>query len=357
MTDKPDADSKTEPASEKRIREAIEKGNVPISRELTTLAFLVALLVSMYFIVGQSGGRLASTLSLFLEKTAEWEIGTSGDIVAIGRAVATGIVLALAPFLIALLVAGVGSSMLQMPPQLNIDKLKPDPSRISPLQGWKRIASSQGVIELVRAVVKLGVLSGIAVVAFTSDWFGLAASLQMHPYELPGRVLAAASALLVAAIGFAAILAVLDLLVVRVMWQKNLKMTKREVKDEHRQAEGDPLLKARRRSVALSRSRQSMLAAVPRATVVVANPTHFAVALSYRRAEGGAPKVVAKGRDLLALKIRAVAEANDIPVVEDRDLARALHGKVEVGQVLPPEFYRLVADLLIALQKRGRIRL
>lgn len=357
MSDRPDPESKTEQASEKRINEALEKGNVPISREVSTFGFLAALLICNYAVIDYSATRLGGTLSLLIEQPSQWEIATTGDVVAIGRALATSMTLALAPVLAIFLLIGLATSIVQMPPRFNFEKLKPDPSRLSPRQGWKRIVGAQGGLELVKALAKLGILAAVGVVGFATDWFGIAAALQAPPNELPARLLAAANTMLVTILLIAGLFSVLDLLAVRFMWQKDLRMTKQEVQDEHKQAEGDPHFKARRRSVAQSRSRQRMLASVPRATVVVANPTHYAVALSYQRAQGGAPKVVAKGRDLLALKIREIAEANDIPVVTDRELARALHQKVEVDQALPPEFYRVVADLLLALQKRGRIRL
>jgi flagellar biosynthetic protein FlhB len=129
-------------------------------------------------------------------------------------------------------------------------------------------------------------------------------------------------------------------------------MAPQEIKDERRQMEGDPHMKARRRSIARSRSRQRMLKSVPKATIVIANPTHFSVALRYVRSEGGAPRVVAKGQDLIALKIRRIAEENGIPVIEDKALARSLYAKVKVDQMIPVEFYRAIAEILIRLQAR-----
>jgi flagellar biosynthetic protein FlhB len=130
-------------------------------------------------------------------------------------------------------------------------------------------------------------------------------------------------------------------------------MTRQELKDEHRQMEGDPLVKSRLRSLARDRARRRMIAAVPTATVIIANPTHYAVALKYERARGGAPLVVAKGLDLVALKIREVAERNGVPVIEDRPLARALYDAVEIDQWIPPEFYRAIAKILHFIYARA----
>ncbi len=130
-------------------------------------------------------------------------------------------------------------------------------------------------------------------------------------------------------------------------------MSRQEVKDEHKQMQGDPMVKARLRSVALERSRKRMMSAVPTATLVIANPTHYAIALRYVRSEGGAPKVVAKGQDLIALKICEIAEEHDIPVIEDKALARSMYDRVEVDMMIPAEFYRVIAELIHFLGSRG----
>ncbi len=143
-----------------------------------------------------------------------------------------------------------------------------------------------------------------------------------------------------------------DLVWSRLLWRRDHRMSKHEVKEELRQAEGDRMIKARLRSLRLDRSRKRMLSAVPRATMVVANPTHYAVAMRYVRSEGGAPIVLAKGVDLIALKIRAIAEAHDIPVVEDKPLARSLYAAVEVERPIPAEFYRAVAEIVHLIQQR-----
>jgi flagellar biosynthetic protein FlhB len=148
------------------------------------------------------------------------------------------------------------------------------------------------------------------------------------------------------------VLVAIDLAWARFSWRRELRMTKQEIKDEHKQSEGDPLVKARLRSLARDRMRKRMIAAVPRATLVVANPTHFAVALRYVREEGGAPLVVAKGQDLIALRIREVAAEHGIPVIEDKALARSLYKTVEVDKMIPPEFYKAVAEIVLYVQGR-----
>jgi flagellar biosynthetic protein FlhB len=150
------------------------------------------------------------------------------------------------------------------------------------------------------------------------------------------------------------ILALSDFVWARFKWRRDLRMSRQEVKEEFRQAEGDPFVKARMRSLAMDRSRRRMMASVPKASFIVANPTHYAIALRYVREEGGAPLVLAKGKDLVALKIREVAEKNGVPVLERKELARAMFEIVEVDRMIPPEFYRPVAELIHFLNALGR---
>jgi flagellar biosynthetic protein FlhB len=174
------------------------------------------------------------------------------------------------------------------------------------------------------------------------------------PNAVPELILTAAMRL-VSAISIATIVLVaLDLVWARFHWRTGLRMTKQEIKDEFKQAEGDPLIKARLRSIARDRARKTMLAAVPRATLVIANPTHFAIALKYEHGEDAAPTVLAKGQDLIALKIREIAEQNDVPVVEDKLLARSMYEAAQIDRVIPAEFFRPVAEIIYFLHSRKK---
>jgi flagellar biosynthesis protein FlhB len=154
-------------------------------------------------------------------------------------------------------------------------------------------------------------------------------------------------------IGFM-VVAVLDVTMVRFTWLRDLRMTKQEIKDEMKEGDGDPQIKLRMRFLARQRLRKRMMAAVPQATVVITNPTHYAVALRYAREEGGAPRVVAKGRDRVALRMRAIASDHGIPIVEDRPLARALHDSVPIDAFIPPEFYKAVAKIIFILTRQNQ---
>jgi flagellar biosynthetic protein FlhB len=177
------------------------------------------------------------------------------------------------------------------------------------------------------------------------------------PLQLPETILGLSMRLL-AAVSVATILLVAaDLLFSRILWRRDLRMSKQEIKDEMKQAEGDPMVKARQRQIARERNQRRMMASVPKATVVIANPTHYAIALRYVREEGGAPLVVAKGVDAMALKIREIAETHDIPVVEDKLLARSMYDHVEVDQMIPPQFFKAVAEVIYYLHERSGTRM
>lgn len=356
MAEGPDQESKTEEPTEKRITTALEKGNVPISREAATLAFLTSTFIGMVYFMADTGMRLVGTLALFLEKPADWRIDSSADVQFIASALMGQSSAAIGPIVAIMAAAGVAVALIQSPLHLATEKILPDASRISLSQGWKRLFSLQSVIELVKAIIKLSVVGAIGAAMVYYDWLGFTPSVEMEPHRLPSRLVWGCGLVMAVLMLAATVIVALDVTFVRFMWRRGLRMTRQEIKDEHRQAEGDPAAKARRRSIARSRTRKRMLAAVPQATLVVANPTHFAVALRYVESKDAAPRVVAKGQDLIALTIRRLAEERGIPVIEDKVLARSLYQRVEVDQIIPSEFYKAVADLLIFLQKRGKYK-
>ena len=177
-------------------------------------------------------------------------------------------------------------------------------------------------------------------------------ALQMDPLVLPQRVNAMVTGIVVPLCLFSLLLALFDITWSRLKWRRDLRMTRHDIKEEMKQAEGDPHIKARIRAIARQRSSRRMLDKLPRATMVIVNPTHYAVALRYAREESGAPIVIAKGVDFLALRIREIAAVHDIPLIEDQPLARSLYGAVEIGAQIPPEFYRAVAEILHYLSRR-----
>ena len=354
MSNSDDKEGKTEEATEKKIRDAIEKGSVPFSRELPVFASLLGLLViTSFFIVG-AAIELASSLKGFLDDPGRWPLETTTDVVQVFGVINIDAVRLLAPVVVVLAIAGLASSFLQNPPQIVFDRIEPQLSRLSLSAGWRRIFGLQGWVEFLKGVFKLSALAVLAFLLVRGARFDVFNSMFMSPYALPDLVQTMAIRLFMSVVAAIVLLVAADIAWSRLFWRRELRMTRQEIKDEHKQADGDPIVKARLRSLARDRARKRMISRVPKATVVIANPTHYAIALRYVREESHAPLVVAKGQDLIALRIRAEAEKHGIPVVEDKLLARSLYDKVEVDQLIPPEFYRAVANVILYIMSRGR---
>jgi flagellar biosynthetic protein FlhB len=350
-------DNKTEEATEKKLRDAVEKGDIPVSREAATFASVIGILVVTGFLVKEGGMRLAVALERLMDDPGGWSLRNSADAASLLEAIATESFRFLLPLLATLSLFGVVASMAQNPPRLAFDRIQPDASRLSPSKGWSRLFGLQGQTEFLKAVLKFGGVSAVIFILLRSEQSSFMNAMFTEPSALPDLILAMTMRLL-AAVAIATILLVAaDMLWARLKWRRDLRMTRQELKDELKQAEGDPLIRSKLRSLVLDRSRRRMIAAVPRATLVIANPTHYAIALRYVREEGGAPLVVAKGQDLIALKIREIAEQNQIPIVEDKALARSMYDSVEVDKMIPPELYRAVAEVVHFLhaKKTGRM--
>lgn len=347
-----DKDSKTEDATEKKIRDAIEEGNVPASREAATLASFLAMFLAGSFLFGGNVVHLQNALIGFIDNPGGWQLERGADAVVIFNLLAADAARLLVPVILLMMAFGVGASLLQNPPQLVGKRITPELSRISIQKGWGRLFSLRGIVDFGKSVFKLTAVAAVGVLVLKTTQSEVLASMFMDPALLPALM----QRVLLRIVGWVALLTlalvVADLFWSRFSWRKELRMTKQEVKDEFKQAEGDPQLKARIKALGRDRIRRKMMADVPRATLVVTNPTHYAVAMRYVREEGGAPLVLAKGRDLVALAIREIAENHDIPIIEDKPLARSLYDSVEVDKLIPPQFYKAVAEIIFFLHTR-----
>jgi flagellar biosynthetic protein FlhB len=253
---------------------------------------------------------------------------------------------ALLAILGATLVAGVGGNVVQHGILFTTAKLRPDLNRISPAEGFRRLFGIDGLVTFLRAGLKVILTGAVAwwVLAPRAREFPMLVSLGVPSLLDFGAGLA--RNLMFAVLALLASLALLDFVWQRQRFLVRMRMTKEELKEDFRQSEGDPHIKARQRQIRMDRARRRMIQQVPKATVVVANPTHFAVALRYKQGETPAPECVAKGLDAVALRIREVAEAHGVPVVEDPPLARALYSAVEVDQIIPHQHYEAVAKII-----------
>ena len=352
MSEETDKDSKTEEPTEKKIRDAIEKGNTPVSREAPVLATFIASLLIGGFIVTSGTRQLVGTLTHLLDISGGVNLGNNADALLLTHAVSLEIARFMAPIVAVLAVAGLASAFLQNSPRIVPHRIKPDLSKLSLGKGWKRIFGAQGLVEFLKAVFKFTTVSAIVYGQFRANEPELINAMFTDPSALPEAILQISMRLIAGVCIVTILLVTVDILWSRSHWRRNLRMSKQEIKDEHKQMEGDPIVKARQRSLARDRARNRMMSAVPQATLVVANPTHFAVALRYDGEKNPAPVVVAKGQDLVALKIREIAENNSIPVIEDRQLARSLYAATELEQMIPPEFFRAVAEIICYVYSR-----
>jgi flagellar biosynthetic protein FlhB len=349
MADNEDKDSKTEEATEKKIRDSMDKGQVPFARDLPVVGSFLAILVFMIFFAKQSAIDLGGFLSMFIERPDAWSLATEHDAVLLYRQVFLEIGKVLLVLMLLLIAAGLAASVLQNMPRMVLDRVQPKLNRVSPIEGWKRLFGQKGLVEFAKSIGKLVLAGAVLFFALRGSLSELLAGMITAPEAFGAVIREIAIEIVLAITAIMILIGTIDLLWSRFSWRKDLMMSRQEVKDEIKQAEGDPIMRARMRSLQRDRARRHMMAEVPKATLVIANPTHFAIALRYVREETAAPIVIAKGQDLVALKIREIAEANGIPVFEDVALARSMFNQVSVDNMIPPQFYQAVAELVRVL--------
>ncbi|MGI9479833.1 MAG: flagellar biosynthesis protein FlhB [Hyphomicrobiaceae bacterium] len=354
MSENASQDQKTEEPTEKKIADALKDGNTPFSRETVAFGSIMGMLAALTFFVPAAMERLTQVLKRLIEDPGGWQLNVSNDASGLMDFVMVEAAWSIAPIISILLCAGLFAALVQNTPRLVLKRITPQASRLSLGKGWKRLFGQQGLVEFLKSVFKFSAATAATYITLRAMSWDVWNTMLTHPGNLPNTIFAilisAISALAVASL----VLAIADLSWTRYHWYQQQRMTKEEVKKEHKQAEGDPLLKSRIRSIARDRARKRMISRVPEATVVIVNPTHYAVALRYELDVDAAPIVIAKGQDLIALKIRETAESHGIAVVEDKDLARPLYHSVEVDQIIPHEFYQAVAQIIIYLNNKSR---
>ena len=353
--ERPDASQRTEEATPKRREEARRKGQVPQSREPATAVAYLVLAAALAGMAASGAGALARAARAALSGELA-PPATPEGVAALAWRVAGWIAEAVLPFALPALVAGVLVQFLVTGPVLTTAPLAPKLERISPIAGAKRLFSLRTLVELVKSLVKIAVLGAVAALALADAWPELLRAPLASPGALVRDWLGAAGRLAgLSAFAFA-LLALGDWLYQRWEHGRSLRMTKQEVRDEAKETEGDPQIRARIRQVQSEMARRRMMAEVPKADVVVVNPTHVAVALRYAPGRDPAPRVVAKGKGALARRIREIAEAHGVPVREERSLARSLYALVKVGETIPEALFEAAAILLAEIYRARRRR-
>jgi len=354
MADEHDAERTFQPTPQ-RLEQAREKGQIPRSRELATAAVALSGAVALWWVGPELYRRC---LGVFRSGLAfDREAAVDPDRMLAGLSVLSlDMLIAIAPLLGLVLVATLGAPMLLSGWMWSTTAMTPDFSRLNPARGLGNMFSKQSLVELAKAIAKCVLLGGIGYWAVASSWSELA---QLPARETGGAV--ARVGILVSHGFFALVGGLVVVALVDVPWQiwhyhDELKMTRQEVVEEQRELEGDPQLKARIRSQQREVARRRMMSAVPTADVIVTNPTHYAVAMQYRDGTMRAPKVVAKGMNLIAQRIREIGAENGVPVLEAPPLARALYRHAEVGGEIPPALYTVVAQVLAYVYQVERHR-
>ncbi|MFZ5728870.1 flagellar biosynthesis protein FlhB [Phenylobacterium sp.] len=345
MAEQNDEASKTEEATPRKLEQARDKGDVAKSSDLAPLAALAFSAGVIAILGGWLTKNLANALLPFIAHPEQIPLEGAGG-VWVARQAMTAAAPVLGAVLVTAAFGGIAGNVMQHGLMFTPDKLKPEWSKLSPLSGFKRIFGPDGLFQFGKSIAKILAVTAVA-------WW----VLKPHMHEFKGLSALDPAAMLPfsAEILRQLVFAVLALMLVITggdwLWQrqrflKKMRMSREEVKEEFKQTDGDPMIKAKLRQLRHEKSRRRMMQAVPEATVVVMNPTHYAVALKYEAGAAAAPECVAKGLDAVALKIRAIAEENGVPVVEDPPLARALYAAVEIDEAIPPKHYEAVAKII-----------
>jgi flagellar biosynthesis protein FlhB len=356
VSDPVDQESKTEQATEKRLRDAQEKGDVPQSKEVVIFGSIVSMLAAFTLLLGNTVFSLFSLLAADFGRSGSTSIETRGDTENFLAKLTSDIAFTLLPLLLVIAAGGIVGSIAQNMPSSSFERLNPKWDRLSPSANGAQIFGKNALVELATTSVKI-------LVAATVGWY-IATKVIIDILPLVVSEIAmllvplkrSATSILTVFAMLCLLIAIIDVTVVRTNWLKKMMMTKQEVKDELKQSEGDQQTKGRMKLLGRRRLNSRMMANLPQSTMVVVNPTHYAVAMRYVATESGAPVVIAKGMDHLALKIRNICEENRIPVIENAILARSLHQSVEVGAVIPVEFYKAVAEVVHFVELRKRLR-
>ncbi|MCC7407137.1 MAG: flagellar biosynthesis protein FlhB [Phycisphaeraceae bacterium] len=337
---------RTEAPTARRRQEARESGQVAKSMDLTAAAALLAAVLLLYAMGLRMLGEFRSSMQILLPGSLADNTARAGDMWESMMLAVRKMALAGGPLMLSLMAVSLVVNLLQVGPLLTPKPLEPKWSKLSPLRGLKSLFDARSAVRLTMSLAKVGLLGATAAWIIYQDLPQILYLPTLEPMALFGSaawmvyMLALKLALLLLVLGVA------DYAFQRWQLERDLRMTKQEIIEEFKRMEGDPLIKQRRTRVARQLALQRVNQAVPRADVIVTNPTHFAVALQYDGDTMHAPKVVAKGADYLAARIRQLAMIHGVPIVERKELARALYREVEVGQFIPPEFFAAVAEIL-----------
>ena len=346
---------KTEQATPKREREAREEGQAIHSKEVSSAIVLLGAIVAFYAAGSWMVHRMAGAMQRYISGMGEISLRDDSLQTLILNVMAE-FALIVSPVMLATLIFGIAASVFQVGFTISTKSMSPKLSKLNPIQGIGKLFSIRSFTDVIKAIGKILVLGSIAYSLIKGEAQTLPLLIQMDVQEIWAFI--GTISLRICLYTFLAMAAIAGMDYLFQWWQhqKDLRMTKEEVKEESRQTEGDPKVKSRIRSIQLEMSRRRMMDGVPDATVVITNPTHLAIALKYDSKNMQAPKVVAKGAGFIAERIKEIAKSNRIPIVENKPLARAMFKSVVVGADIPFEMYRTVAEILAYVYRLKGVR-
>ena len=343
MADEDDGGERTEDPTQKRLDDALERGDVAKSQEVNTWFMIAGATLVISNFSGSIGGIQMPLRNLIANS---WMIRVDGPgLLMLMQNLEYTLFAALGLPILMLVITAIAGNMLQHRLVWSAQSLTPKLSKISPMEGAKRIFGKQAIANFAKGLFKLIALGSVMTAILWPERHRLESMLRFDPSALLGVIISLTLHLMGAVVAMLAVVAIADYFFQYRQWYERQKMSLREMKEEFKQSEGDPHIKGKIRQLRQQRMKKRMMAAVPKASVIITNPTHYSVALSYERGMP-APICVAKGVDLIALKIREIAGKHNIPIVENVPLARALYANVEIDEEIPVEHYHAVAEII-----------
>ncbi len=355
MSDDQDDSQKTEEATPRKLAQAKEKGQTANSKEITNFAILFGGALAVGIVVPFSSAYLAGKMDGFVQNLDRISVdqGGVGDVF---YELLMHSMVVVAPVLAIMVVMAIAANLAQTGIIFSASSLEPKLEKISPLSGVKRLFSLKSVVEFLKGLLKLSIVGTAVYLLVVPEFERMDALIGMPIEDMAYEAYVLALQLFIAAVAIMAVIGIADYLYQRYEFLKQMRMSLQDIKDEMKNSEGDPMVKARLRQIRAERARTRMMSAVPDADVVVTNPTHYSVALKYDATDMAAPIVVAKGVDAVAFRIREVANENDVPIVENPPLARALFAACEIDDQIPEEQYKAVAEVISYVFKlKGRV--
>jgi len=355
MAEGQDDTEKTEDPTQKRLDDALKRGDVAKSQEVNTWFIFAGATLALSIFSGSMGSGLTATLRGLIANS--YSLRTDGaGLIDLANRLGLEVLAATAIPILLVMLAALGANLIQHRFVFSTEAIAPKLSKISPLAGLKRLFSKVALANFIKGILKLTLVGTVLAVLMWPERNRMESLVWTDPLALMPLIVSLSLKLMGAVVAILAFVAAADFFFQYRQWYQTQKMSLQEIKDEFKQTDGDPAIKGKIRQLRQKRMAKRMMAAVPKATVVVTNPTHYAVALQYERGME-APVCVAKGVDVLAQKIKAVAAEHSVPLVENVPLARALYATVEVDEAIPPEHYKAVAEVIgFVMRLRGAMR-